>query len=115
VDFWLAIVLICGVPAAIGGFASIVKMILNHDLEVAKIKAAGSESMLQKKIDQLQDRIAVLENQSAKLQEQITTAHVLLADERHTLDRKLSAMLPDVQTPVEDPRRPESARKSVGL
>jgi len=56
----------------------------------------------------------VLENQCTKLQEQVTTAHVLLADERHVLDRKLSALLPDGLSGVEKQPRSDGERKTIG-
>lgn len=56
----------------------------------------------------------MLENQCTKLQEQVTTAHVLLADERHVLDRKLSALLPDGLSGVEKQPRSDGERKTIG-
>jgi hypothetical protein len=43
----------------------------------------------------LGERVTALEKRCDKLEERITEAHVLLADEQRQMDRKLSAILPD--------------------
>jgi len=73
-----------------------------------RIKALKTRSGTDGEVAKLAQRLAALEKQCAKLQEQVLDAHTLLADEQRQLDHKLTAMLPDapVAPPeIEGPRK----------
>lgn len=57
-------------------------------------------------VEKLTRRVEILEKQCAELREQVLQAHTLLADEQRTLDRKLSAVLPDAPD--------ATSRKTIG-
>jgi hypothetical protein len=75
------------------GLTALMGVILYFDYKekALKTKQQGAAEPDEK----LLARIDALEKQCAKLQEQVTDAHALLADERRALDQKLAAMLPE--------------------
>ena len=69
---------------------------LYHRREVLKMKGTAKGETTS-----LSQRVAALEKRCEKLEEQVTQAHLLLADEQRQMDRKLAAMLPDADSPAE--------------
>ena len=79
---------------------------LYHRREVLRMKGVSDKQTVK-----LSDRVATLEQRCDRLEEQVTQAHLLLADEQRQMDRKLSAILPDAPAPQPDPG-PETKRRS---
>ena len=71
---------------------------LAHAREMAQIKA-GKDGQSGPELQQLRERCDALEKRCAKLEEQVTEAHSLLADEQRQLDKKLSNILPGESQP----------------
>ncbi|MGD0090459.1 MAG: hypothetical protein ABSE73_11115 [Planctomycetota bacterium] len=95
--FVLMGVIVIGVIGA-GVFA----MWLDYRHKASKTGAAAGG-----KVESLEQRLAALEKQCARLEEQVLQAHVLLADEQRQLDHKLAAILPEATsaTPESVPAR----------
>lgn len=69
-------------------------LVLAHQREWAQTRRGANSGT-----DELRDRVAALGQRCTKLEEQITEAHVLLADEQRQMDKKLAAILPDAPSP----------------
>jgi hypothetical protein len=69
-----------------------------HRRRVMEIKGTHS-----RQVTTLEERVEKLEKKCAALQEQITDAHMLLADERRLLDKKLSETFPEIIAPASEP------------
>ncbi|MGD0089104.1 MAG: hypothetical protein ABSE73_04230 [Planctomycetota bacterium] len=78
---------------------------LYHRREVLRMRGFSDKHTVK-----LSDRVATLEQRCDKLEERVTEAHLLLADEQRQMDRKLSALLPDAPAPESDPS-PEAKRR----
>lgn len=82
-----------------------------HRQNIAKIKGTQAQHM-----GALQDRLERLEKKCAEMQERITDAHMLIADEQRQLDKKLSESFPDIITPMppipDEPSQPASRRSN---
>jgi hypothetical protein len=78
---------------------------LYHRREVLRIRGTNA-----KEIGKLRDRIDALDQRCEKLEEQVASAHILLADEQRQLDRKLSNLVGDSMIPPE--KSEEQPRKS---
>jgi uncharacterized coiled-coil protein SlyX len=62
----------------------------------------ASNKELAVRLEALEQKHALLEQRCEKLQDQVTEAHLQLADERRVLDQKLSAMLPPPESTVSE-------------
>jgi hypothetical protein len=72
------------------------------------IEVRGSHA---KQVSTLEERVEKLEKKCIAMQEQITDAHMLLADERRLLDKKLSETFPEIAPPIAESA--EQAKRSV--
>ena len=72
-----------------------IPLLLAHAREMEQMKRGANSGT-----DALHDRVAALEQRCAKLEEQVTEAHLLLADEQRQMDQKLAAILPDTPAPA---------------
>jgi hypothetical protein len=63
---------------------------LYHRREVLRMRGTNAKEVLK-----LRERLEVLERRCVKLEEQVTTAHLLIADEQRSLDKKLSKIVPE--------------------
>jgi len=76
-----------------------------HRRRVMEIKGTHAKQVLT-----LEERVEKLEKRCAAMQDQITDAHVLLADERRLLDKKLSETFPEIIAPAAEPTEPSKSR-----
>jgi hypothetical protein len=72
------------------------------------IEVRGSHA---KQVASLEERVEKLEKKCVAMQEQITDAHMLLADERRLLDKKLSESFPEIIPPIAEST--EQAKRSA--
>ena len=80
---------------------------LYHRRRIAEIKGTHAQQ-----VAALQERIDRVESKCAAMQEQITDAHMLLVDERRTLDKKLAQAFPDILPPLPPiPKEPAASGK----
>ena len=81
---------------------------LYHRREMLRMKGTNA-----KEVQKLRERIDVIEKRCAKLEEQVATAHLLIADEQRALDKKLSKIVPehaqDEEAAVRNRKMPERA------
>ena len=70
---------------------------LYHCREVLRMKGTNT-----KEVQKLRERLEVLEKRCVKLEEQVATAHMLIADEQRALDKKLSQIVPEGATIPDD-------------
>jgi len=106
----IAVVLLAGLVVAFPSW-------LYHRREAMRIKGTHA-----KEWQKLRDRIETLEKRCAKLDEHVSSAHILLADERRSMDKKLSNIMPDSAALVGDdeddseraPRRKKSRNRDQG-
>ncbi len=84
---------------------------LSHRRRVMELTSAqGRENK------KLLERLEALEKRCEKLEEQVVETHIQLSDERRELDKKLSAILPDVPVPMSESETPPErvpARKRI--
>ena len=63
---------------------------LYHRRVMVRLKGTNAREMAH-----MREKIMALQQRCEKLEEQVSTAHMLLADEQRQLDRKLASLLPD--------------------
>ena len=68
---------------------------LYHRRRMSEIKGTHAQH-----VETLQERMERLEKKITAMQEQITDAHMLLADERRELDKKLAETFPEIIAPM---------------
>jgi uncharacterized protein YlxW (UPF0749 family) len=76
-------------------------------LEGQAQKQNGGESA------ELRQRLEALEKKCTEMQEQITDAHMLLADERRALDKKLAESFPEVSASGSESRTKAPVRERI--
>ncbi|HYG76286.1 MAG TPA: LapA family protein [Planctomycetota bacterium] len=79
---------------------------LYHRRETMRIRGTNEKDM-----KKLRERIEVLEKRCAKLDEQVASAHILLADEQRAMDKKLSKIIPESASMIPDEDESGPARK----
>ncbi len=83
---------------------------LYHRRRMAELKGTHAQH-----VETLQERMERLEKKCAAMQEQITDAHMLLADEQRMLDKKLAESFPGIVAPMppipDEPSVAPSARR----
>jgi hypothetical protein len=98
--------LIVGVAASFLTIVVGLPVYLYHRRQMLKLKGNNARD-----VKNLHNRIDELEERCKKLEEQVTDAHCLIADEQRELDRKLerklSAIVPDPIDPGEPTEPPE--------
>jgi predicted nuclease with TOPRIM domain len=110
INFWEFCLIIAGL-STLGAAAS---SWLHHRREMAKLKIEGKKQKQSgAESDELRQRLEALEKKCAAMQEQITDAHMLLADERRELDKRLAQALPDHGGTNDEPARRQSPAKTV--
>ncbi len=70
---------------------------LYHRREILRMRGTAA-----KDVQRLRERIEGLEKRCAKLEEQVASAHMLIADEQRQLDKKLSNLVPGGATIPDD-------------
>jgi len=101
--FGLGLVGFAGIVALTLGILVAFPVWLYHRREVLRMRGTNAKEVLK-----LRERLEVIERRCAKLEEQVQTAHLLIADEQRSLDKKLSKIMPD---DAED----DSAARSVKM
>jgi outer membrane murein-binding lipoprotein Lpp len=76
---------------------------------MAQIKAKTPQN--NSEVTELRTRLEELEKKCTAMQEQITDAHMLLADERRALDKKLAESFPEVA--AENTARRQEIRQRI--
>ena len=100
--------LILGTVAVIATMCIGLPIWLHHRRHMLKMKQNGANEL-----QALQSRIDKLEARCSTLQEQVTEAHLLLADERRELDQRLDKRLSQIgPDPLPDAEENERTRPS---
>ena len=88
--FGLGLVGLAGIVALTLGILVAFPVWLYHRREVLRMRGTNTKEVLK-----LRERLEVIERRCAKLEEQVQTAHLLIADEQRALDKKLSKIVPE--------------------
>jgi septal ring factor EnvC (AmiA/AmiB activator) len=98
------------VVPAIGG---LLVTLTQHREKMAQLQSESKQDG--QRIAELEARLEKLEKLSAKLDERVTDAHVLLADEQRELDTKLNRLLPPIaDAGGDDSAKAKAPRERVG-
>lgn len=105
--FGLGLLGFAGVVALSLGIVVAFPVWLYHRREVLRMRGTNAKEVLK-----LRERLEVLERRCVKLEEQVTTAHLLIADEQRSLDKKLSTMMPDHAEDDSAARKPKMKERA---
>jgi len=102
IEFWE----FCAIAVVLSSIGAAARSWLKHRREMTKLKIEGRQQKQSgSEVEEMRQRLEALEKKCVAMQEQITDAHMLLADERRALDKKLAESFPDVATSENTTRR----------
>jgi uncharacterized protein HemX len=104
----------CAVAAVLSTLGAAASAWLKHRREMVKMKLEGqAQRQNGGEAAELRQRLEALEKKCTEMQEQITDAHMLLADERRALDKKLAESFPEVAAGGSDARAKAPVRERI--